>query len=95
LNPINHAPGDQQHVTVAELKTLQNDSEPDWAREPDRKFFLAYDFNAVDSWLYHDPEHYPLFGGGNLRKFKFINFIMIITNRLLQWKNTKGFLLPR
>jgi L-ascorbate oxidase len=66
LNPINHAPGDQEHVTVAELKALQEESEADWAREPDRKFFLAYDFNAVDSWLYHDPEHYPLFGGGDL-----------------------------
>lgn len=80
MNPINHAPGDQQHVTVAELKALQEESKADWAREPDRKFFLAYDFNAVDNWLYHDPEHYPLFGGEDLTKIKSISFIMIITN---------------
>jgi hypothetical protein len=41
LNPINHDPGDQQHVTVAELKALQEERKNDWAREPDRKFFLA------------------------------------------------------
>ncbi len=62
LNPLNHAPGDRHHITIAELKALR--VENDWAREPDRKFFLAYDFNAVDNWLYHDPEHYPIFGGG-------------------------------
>lgn len=61
MNPVNIAPGDEKHITVAELKGLVNTT--DMAREPDRKFFLSYDFNPVNSWHFHDPEHYPLFGG--------------------------------
>ena len=66
LNPLNHAPGDRQHVTVAELKAIQTTNGTDWTRKPDRKFYLAYDFNAIDNWLYHDPEHYPIFGGDSI-----------------------------
>lgn len=64
LNPVNFAPGDEQHITVADLKMLPtNDTINDWNGEPDRKFFLSYDFNPVNSWHFHDPEHYPIFGG--------------------------------
>ena len=52
---------------------MEFESETDWAREPDRKFFLAYDFNAVDNWLYHDPEHYPIFGGEDFVLYNNIN----------------------
>uniref|UniRef100_A0A0P5ZF44 Multicopper oxidase n=1 Tax=Daphnia magna TaxID=35525 RepID=A0A0P5ZF44_9CRUS len=69
LNPINYAPGDERHLTVAELTALTAENETEWTREPDRKFFLAYDFNAVDNWLYHDPEHYPIFGVENRHRF--------------------------
>lgn len=69
MNPINYAPGDERHLTVAELTALTAENETEWTREPDRKFFLAYDFNAVDNWLYHDPEHYPIFGGINRSLF--------------------------
>lgn len=64
LNPVNLAPGNEHHVTAAELRAvteaLPND---DWTREPDHKFVLAYDFYAVNSYHFHDPEHYPIFGG--------------------------------
>jgi len=71
LNPVNIAPGDDTHVTVAELTSPSSSSsssssldeiENDWSGEPDHKFFLGYDFNAVNSWEFHDKDHYPIFG---------------------------------
>lgn len=62
LNPVNFAPGDDQHVTVAELKALA-DNLTDWTGEPDMKFYLAYDFYAVNNWHFHDSQYYPIFGG--------------------------------
>ncbi|XP_046632663.1 laccase-like [Daphnia pulicaria] len=64
LNPVNLAPGDDQHITVAELKALANEL-TDWTREPDKKFFLAYDFYAVNNWHFHDSQYYPILGVGN------------------------------
>ena len=63
LNPVNVAPGDNENITVAELKALSASPTSDWRREPDRKFYLSYDFNPINSWHFHDPEHYPIFGG--------------------------------
>lgn len=68
LNPVNIAPGDDDHVTAAELTSPSSsssflDGENDWNGEPDHKFFLGYDFNAVNSWEFHDKDHYPIFGG--------------------------------
>lgn len=63
LNPVNVAPGDKENITVAELKALTPSTTSDWRREPDRKFYLSYDFNPINSWHFHDPEHYPIFGG--------------------------------
>lgn len=63
LNPVNIAPGDDEHITVAELKAMSPSKTNDWSREPDRKFVLSYDFNPINSWHFHDPEHYPIFGG--------------------------------
>ena len=69
---MNIAPGDDTHVTVAELTSPSSSSsssssldeiENDWSGEPDHKFFLGYDFNAVNSWEFHDKDHYPIFGG--------------------------------
>merc|ERR1712071_586613 len=63
--------GDDIHVTVAELTSPSSSSsssssldeiENDWSGEPDHKFFLGYDFNAVNSWEFHDKDHYPIFG---------------------------------
>ena len=65
MNTVNVAPGDDLHVTVAELTAL-NSNATDWTRQPDQTFFLAYDFNPVNSWHFHDPEHYPIFGGERL-----------------------------
>ncbi|KZS15189.1 Laccase 2 [Daphnia magna] len=62
LNPVNIAPGDDEHITVAELKAMSPSKTNDWSREPDRKFVLSYDFNPINSWHFHDPEHYPIFG---------------------------------
>jgi L-ascorbate oxidase len=56
------APGDESHVTVAEMRSL-DDNATDWTREPDQTFYLAYDFNPVNNLHFHDPEHYPIFGG--------------------------------
>lgn len=56
------APGDELHVTVAELNAINSNS-TDWAGIPDQTFFLSYDFNPINSWHFHDPEHYPIFGG--------------------------------
>lgn len=64
LNAVNFAPGDDQHITVADLNALP-DTDTDWAREPDSKFYLAYDFNAVNNLYFHDPDYYPIFGGIN------------------------------
>ncbi|KAI9555735.1 hypothetical protein GHT06_018250 [Daphnia sinensis] len=61
LNPVNFAPGDDQHVTVAELRALA-DNLTDWTGEPDMKFYLAYDFYAVNNWHFHDSQYYPIFG---------------------------------
>lgn len=77
LNPVNLAPGDDQHVTAAELRSLTTASSSasvihgpaDWSREPDRQFILSYDFYAVNSWHFHDPEHYPIFGGMHISTF--------------------------
>ena len=66
------APGDEIHVTAAELKAV-DDNLTDWTREPDRKFFLSYDFNAVNNLEFHDPEHYPIFGGNIHLNFVFIS----------------------
>lgn len=62
LNPVNLAPGNDQYVTSAELKSFV-DNDLTWTGEPDKKFYLAYDFNAVNNLDFHDPEHYPIFGG--------------------------------
>ena len=74
------APGDDLHVTVAELTALNSSAtNDDWTRKPDQTFFLAYDFNPVNSWHFHDPEHYPIFGGEIL----FISFTFFYGNQIL------------
>ena len=63
---MNIAPGDDIHVTVAELTSPSNVKgidEGDWSGEPNHKFFLGYDFNAVNSWEFHNKDYYPIFGG--------------------------------
>jgi len=57
------APGNDDKITVAELKALTAEVNQSWAGEPDRKFILAYDFYPIDNKEFHDPEFYPLFGG--------------------------------
>ncbi|EFX81872.1 hypothetical protein DAPPUDRAFT_49503, partial [Daphnia pulex] len=69
LNPVNVAPGDKENITVAELKALTPSTTSDWRREPDRKFYLSYDFNPINSWHFHDPEHYPIFGVEKHQRF--------------------------
>lgn len=63
LNPLNQAPGDRDHITVAELQSIHQEEDDDWKRQPDQQFYLAYDFAIVDDWTYRDAEHYPVFGG--------------------------------
>lgn len=63
LNPANMAPGDDQHVTIAELSNLDSTNNMDWTREPDRVFFLGMDILPINNLHFHDPEYYPIFGG--------------------------------
>lgn len=59
MNPINFTPGDGENISIAELKALTNLSS-DWSREPDRKFYLPFDFYPVDNVHFHDPDLYPV-----------------------------------
>ncbi|XP_060581831.1 uncharacterized protein LOC132738361 [Ruditapes philippinarum] len=58
LNPWNHKE-DVTHVPVTKLTSLVNDTSA-LKPIPDKKFYLAMDFNKVDDFHYHDNKYYPL-----------------------------------
>ena len=58
LNPWNHKE-DVTHVPVSKLTSLVNDSAA-LKPIPDKKFYLAMDFNHVDDYHFHDERYYPL-----------------------------------
>ena len=72
------APGDEKHTPVTELKALDK-LNMNWTRQPDHKFFIGFDFYPVNNWHFHDPEHYPLFGGNNFT-FTYFHFLKVLGN---------------
>ncbi|KAJ8303182.1 hypothetical protein KUTeg_019578 [Tegillarca granosa] len=58
LNPLNQGPGDER-ITVAQLNSaLPNDVS--LLPVPNKRFYLALDFNLVQNYRFHDPNYYPL-----------------------------------
>ncbi|XP_064103002.1 uncharacterized protein LOC135213077 isoform X1 [Macrobrachium nipponense] len=57
INKLNAAPGDGTFFTAAEMRSLDQDDS--FAREPDHKFWLHYDFKNKDNYLFHNKEYYP------------------------------------
>lgn len=57
------APGDADHITVAELKSANRNNYKNWTRTPDHTFILASDFYAVNNSHFHDPVNYPFSKG--------------------------------
>ncbi|KAK3086056.1 hypothetical protein FSP39_012795 [Pinctada imbricata] len=58
LNPFNRNSGPLE-VNAYELESVVPDEAP-LKTEPDKRFYLGFDFNMVDNYRFNDPDLYPL-----------------------------------
>ncbi|XP_060581710.1 uncharacterized protein LOC132738260 [Ruditapes philippinarum] len=58
LNPWNMK-GDESNIQVSELKSRQS-GKAGLKEIPDKKFYLAMDFNKIDNYHFHDASLYPI-----------------------------------
>ncbi|XP_071949840.1 uncharacterized protein [Antedon mediterranea] len=60
LNPLNKEES-EDNIPIVELTSTDEEDDPALLQqEPDKKFYLAMDFNKVNNYNYHKPEHYPI-----------------------------------
>lgn len=59
LNPWNRK-GDEIFIPVTNLTTLEDASSPALKETPDKKYYLAMDFNKIDNYHFHDMTYYPI-----------------------------------
>jgi hypothetical protein len=58
LNPWNKK-GTDDLIPVSQLES-KFDDDAAFKQIPDKKFYLAMDFNKIDSLRFHDPTYYPI-----------------------------------
>ncbi|KAK6195925.1 hypothetical protein SNE40_001251 [Patella caerulea] len=58
LNPWNEA-GTESKIPVSELTAMVPDDDS-LKEKPDKKFYLAFDFNPIDNFHFHHPDLYPM-----------------------------------